>query len=175
MEKELSTGMQILITMVLLSVLIGVIIAIVMYSSEVTEQESVKLNTASAGFTSSQWSRYDQVKLTGVEVQAAVEMFMNTDATIVVSKRNGVSYSNFCYGRGLRNIGHPATNSSITAEVQDSQCSSPSAVSNMFLGNKTANMRDSTHTGFVRGSAPFMAKLIVDSGNTTVGIMFVSQ
>lgn len=175
MERELSTGMTILITVVLLSVLIASIVTLVFYVNTKAEEENDTLNSTSAGFTNAQWDRFDQVKLTGVEVQAAIEMYMHTEATIVVAKKSGNSFKFFCYGQGVRVTGNPNANSDIESNPNPGSCStSLSGSAATFFGTKTQRLRVPTDDAFVRSSASYHSKLLKDAGNNTLGVIFVT-
>lgn len=175
MERELSTGMTILLTIVLLSVLIATVVSLVFYFNTKAEEENDTLNSTSAGFTNAQWDRFDQVKLTGVEVQAAIEMYMHTEATVVVAKKSGNSFKFFCYGQGVKVTGNPNANSDIQSEPTTGSCTtSLSGSIATFLGTNTQSLRVPTDDAFIRSSASYNSKLLKDAGNNTLGVIFVT-
>lgn len=193
MGEDISTGSKIGIGLIILCSLVAIVFALLTMMKNVTNSGSATLQNGLDQMLASQFQDYDQKVKTGTEVMAAMKIFEGQPVAFVLKtnlcQKSGSSYANgFIFGALLTDFTACDTeqpndgkayklNTPLTKETGQSFYRKNLYVNNgayeYNLNTKVCNT--SGTSSYVRTSAKFMAELIKDDSDMTVGISFTQQ
>lgn len=188
MEGELSTGMKILLVIVLLMVIIGVVFGIFSFVTSNTEEQQGNMEGNVSAMTSSVMNKYDQTKVSGSNVMAAIQLYKDDEFVVVVQNlKQGSSGNPNGTGSGDRYGSYDVEGGKVTPFAGSGNETTGATVSNIvndgltpstnegseYRGKNLTLAKKTSSQSYIRGTAKYNSFLIRDEGQQVVGIYFI--
>lgn len=172
--SEMSDGVKIALTLVLICILIAIVFGIVRFVKGTTDEGTANLENSVLAMSETEFDQYNNTTRSGTQVASLVQLYANRDMAVVVETKRGTVIN---YGRTLEGVTIPGGSFSKQTEQPDATGTPVVTVAaglgtDVQYNSNLVNLNNSSHADFVRATAKFKSFLIKDEGDQVIGVYF---